>query len=139
MNTTSNPASVCITRILSSTCLNPVVITTCSCVTLIPVVRPPIVGLYAAGGRHLVEVGCRPNRIAGLAGVLFPVVVAVITNIITPRSTTLMNFLVFNGLVHRYNILSSLSRATRGSLTGVVAVLLNLAITSRVCCGSFLG
>ncbi len=142
VNTTSNPATVIITGGLlntSDSVANTVVITTCSCVTLIPVVRPPIVGLLAAGGRHLVHVPCRRGRISGLAGVLFPVMVAIITNMITPRSITLVNFLVFNGLVHRYNILGSLSSATRGMLTGLVAVFLNVAVTYRVRTSGFLG
>ncbi len=138
VNTTSNPASVIITRGLRSRCINTVVITTCSCVTLIPVVRPPIVGTVAAGGRHLVHVPCRRGSISGNAHVVFPVIVATVTNLFSPTSITLMNFLVFNGLVHRYNILGSLSSATRGILTGLVAVFLNVAVTYHVRTSRFL-
>ncbi len=97
VNNTSNPATVFIASHLTPGLLNPVTITTCDCVTLIPIVRPPVVGLLAAGGRHRVIVGPL-ERISGARGVVFPVTIAVLMTLLIPSTAPLMNYLVLNGL-----------------------------------------
>lgn len=58
VNTTSNPAAVFITRGFTARLLTPLAIATFYCVSLIPVVRPPVVELLAAGHREHVHVTC---------------------------------------------------------------------------------
>lgn len=112
--------------------------TTCSCVSLIPVVRPPVVGLLAARGREGVGVS-RLHPISGLREVLFPIVIAVIMYIVLPAATPLINVLVLNGLFGRYKIMERLARATSGTLVCVMIVLLNASMNTAADTRTFLG
>lgn len=138
VNNTSNPATVFMASGLTPRLLNAVTITTCSCVTLIPIVRPPVVHTLAAGGRHDVIVnGLHP--ISGLRGVLFPVVMAIVISLLLPSTTALINVLVLNGLLGRDNEAREVTGTTRGRLVGVMAVVLNLSINTAADTRDFLG
>ncbi len=138
VNNTSNPATVCLASHVTPRLLNPVTITTCSCVTLIPMVRPPVVHTLAAGRRHTVIVA-RIHAISGGRGVVFPIVTTAVVSVLLPSTTPLINYLVLNGLVHRSNIMRHLSGAIRGRLVGVAAMFLNISMNTATATRTFLG
>lgn len=148
VNNTSNPATVFAAVGLTPRLLNPVTVTTCSCVTLIPIVVPLIIGLLYSGGRLDVGVGRRRGgcpsgaRVGGLhmLGVVFPVMMAAIMTLFIPDTMPLVNVLVFNGLIGRvkdgaFHLFST----TSGDVVGTTAVFLKLSINTAVAARTFLG
>lgn len=148
VNNTSKPATVFAAVGLTPRLLNPVTVTTCSCVTLIPIVVPVMIGLFYAGGRLVVGVGRRRGlcpsgaRVGGLhiLGVVFPVTIAAVITLFIPATIPLVNVLVFNGLVGRVNTSADhLFSTTTGDVVGTTAVFLKLDINTAVADRTFLG
>lgn len=145
---TSKPATVFAAVGLTPRLLKPVTVTTCSCVTLIPIVVPLMIGLLYSGGRLSVGVGRRRGgcpsaaRVGGLhiLGVVFPVMIAAMITLFIPDTIPLVNVLVFNGLIGRVKAGAfHLFSTTSGDVVGTTAVFLKLSINTAVATRTFLG
>ena len=67
-----------------------------------------------------------------LAKILFPVVITVITGIVSPRSVALIGFLMFGNLVRVCGVLDSLSETAQKVLSNLVTLFLGITIASKM-------
>ena len=64
--------------------------------------------------------------------ILFPIVITVITGIVSPRSVALIGFLMFGNLIRECGVLDSLSETAQKVLPNLVTLLLGLTIATKM-------
>ena len=70
--------------------------------------------------------------------ILFPIILTVITGLISPRSVSLIGFLMFGNLIRECGVLDSLSETAQKVLANMVTLFLGITIASRMQASAFL-
>lgn len=78
------------------------------------------------------------KQIPQIVKILFPIVITVITGIVSPRSVSLIGFLMFGNLIRECGVLSSLSDTAQKVLANLVTIFLGLTIASKMQADAFL-
>ena len=70
--------------------------------------------------------------------ILFPIIITVITGIVSPRSVALIGFLMFGNLVRECGVLDSLSDTAQKVLANLITLFLGLTIATKMQAAMFL-
>ena len=70
--------------------------------------------------------------------ILFPIVITMITGIVSPRSVALIGFLMFGNLLRECGVLDSLSETAQKVLANLVTLFLGITIAARMQADAFL-
>lgn len=64
--------------------------------------------------------------------ILFPIIITMITGIVSPRSVALIGFLTFGNLLRECGVLDSLSETAQKVLSNLVTILLGITIATKM-------
>ena len=70
--------------------------------------------------------------------ILFPIIITMITGIVSPRSVALIGFLMFGNLLRECGVLDALSETAQKVLANLVTLFLGLTIASKMQAEAFL-
>lgn len=109
-----------------------------SYMALVPIVQPPVIKLLTTKNERLIKMPYKPRQISKTTKILFPIIITMITGIISPRSVALIGFLMFGNLIRECGVLDSLSDTAQKVLANLVTLFLGITIATKMQAEQFL-
>ena len=103
-----------------------------SYMALVPLVQPPVIKLLTTKKERLIRMPYKERSISKTAKILFPIIITMITGIISPRSVALIGFLMFGNLIRECGVLDSLSDTAQKVLANLITLFLGITIATKM-------
>ena len=132
------PTSIFVANFLKSDYLGPIIVAAYSYMALVPIVQPPVIRLITTKKERLIRMNYAEKKVPKLTKILFPIVVTIVAGIISPRSVSLIGFLMFGNLVRECGVLNSLSETAQKVLANLITLFLGITVASKMTAGAFL-
>ena len=116
------PTSIFVAQYFGSKYVGAIMVAAYSYMALVPIIRMP----YA------------PKTVGKLTKILFPIIITVITGLVSPQSVALIGFLMFGNLIRECTVLDSLSETAQKVLSNLVTLFLGLTIATKMQAKDFL-
>lgn len=78
------------------------------------------------------------KEISKTVRILFPIVITIITGIVSPKSVALIGFLMFGNLIRECGVLNNLSDCAQNQLANLITLLLGLTVATKMQAEAFL-
>lgn len=132
------PTSIFVANYLGSQYLGAIIVAAYSYMALVPIVQPPVIKLITTKKERLIRMPYEPKNVTKLTRILFPIVITMITGIVSPRSVALIGFLMFGNLIRECGVLDSLSDTAQKTLANLVTLFLGITIATKMQADQFL-
>ena len=132
------PTSIFVANYFNSKYIGPIIVAAYSYMALVPIVQPPVIKLLTTKKERLIRMPYKPKNVTRLTRILFPIIITMITGIISPRSVALIGFLMFGNLIRECLVLDNLSEAAQKVLANLITLLLGITIASKMTAEAFL-
>jgi len=132
------PTSIFVAGFFKSNYLGPIMVAAYSYMALVPVVQPPIIKLLTTKNERRIRMEYKQNNVSKSTRILFPIVITMITGIVSPQSVALIGFLMFGNLIRECGVLDNLSETAQKVLANLVTLFLGLTIATRMQAEAFL-
>lgn len=126
------PTSIFVANYLNSKYLGAIMVAAYSYMALVPIVQPPIIKLLTTKKERLIRMPYKPKSVSKITKILFPIIITVITGIVSPRSVALIGFLMFGNLIRECGVLESLSETAQKVLSNLVTLFLGITIATKM-------
>ena len=126
------PTSIFVANYFDSLYTGAIMVAAYSYMALVPIVQPPVIKLLTTKKERLIRMEYRPAAVSKTTRILFPIVITIITGIVSPRSVALIGFLMFGNLIRECGVLDSLSKTAQKVLPNLVTLLLGLTIATKM-------
>lgn len=126
------PTSIFVANFFNSKYTGAIMVAAYSYMALVPIVQPPVIKLLTTKKERLIRMEYKQASVSKATRILFPVVITVITGIVSPRSVSLIGFLMFGNLIRECGVLDSLSETAQKVLPNLVTLLLGLTIATKM-------
>ena len=126
------PTSIFVANYFDSLYTGAIMVAAYSYMALVPIVQPPVIKLLTTKKERLIRMEYRPAAVSKTTRILFPIVITIITGIVSPRSVALIGFLMFGNLIRECGVLDSLSETAQKVLPNLVTLLLGLTIATKM-------
>ncbi len=132
------PTSIFVANYLKSSFVGAIVVAAYSYMALVPIIQPPIIKLLTSKKERLIRMEYEEKSVSKLTRILFPIVITVIVGIVSPKSASLVGFLMFGNLIRECGVLGSLSETAQKEFANIVTLLLGLIIGAGMKADEFL-
>ncbi len=132
------PTSIFVANFFGSNYMGAIAVAAYSYMALVPVVQPPVIKLLTSKKERMIRMPYKPANVSKLTKILFPIVITVITGIVSPRSVALIGFLMFGNLIRECTVLDSLSETAQKVLANLVTLFLGITIATKMQAEHFL-
>lgn len=132
------PTSIVVANMLHSQYLGAIMVAAYSYMALVPIIQPPVIKLLTTKKERLIRMDYQGKQVSKLTKILFPIVITIITGLVSPDSVSLIGFLMFGNLIRECGVLNSLSETAQKVLANLVTIFLGLTIASQMHAESFL-
>lgn len=132
------PTSIFVANYLGSNYLGAIMVAAYSYMALVPLVQPPVIKLLTTKKERLIRMPYKQRSISKTTKILFPIVITVITGIVSPRSVALIGFLMFGNLIRECGVLNSLSETAQKVLSNLITLFLGITIATKMQAENFL-
>lgn len=132
------PTSIFVANFFKSNYIGPIIVVAYSYMALVPIIQPPVIKLLTTKNERLIRMKYKDTKISAKTRILFPIVVTIIAGIISPRSVSLVGFLMFGNLIRECGVLKSLSETAQNVLANLVTLLLGITVAARITADAFL-
>ena len=126
------PTSIFVANYLGSNYIGAIMVAAYSYMALVPLVQPPVIRLLTTRQERMIRMPYKQRSISNLAKILFPIVITVVTGIVSPRSVALVGFLMFGNLIRVCGVLDSLSETAQKVLSNLITLFLGLTIATKM-------
>ncbi len=126
------PTSIFVAQYLNSKYIGAIMVAAYSYMALVPIVQPPVIKLLTTKNERLIKMPYKPRQISKTTKILFPIIITMITGIISPRSVALIGFLMFGNLIRECGVLDSLSDTAQKVLANLVTLFLGITIATKM-------
>lgn len=126
------PTSIFVANFLGSKYTGAIMVAAYSYMALVPLVQPPVIKMLTTKNERLIRMPYKQRSVSKLTKILFPIVITVITGIVSPRSVALIGFLMFGNLIRECGVLDSLSETAQKVLSNLVTLLLGITIATKM-------
>ena len=126
------PTSIFVANYLGSRYIGAIMVAAYSYMALVPLVQPPVIRLLTTRQERMIRMPYKQRSISKLAKILFPIVITVVTGIVSPRSVALVGFLMFGNLIRVCGVLDSLSETAQKVLSNLITLFLGLTIATKM-------
>lgn len=99
---------------------------------LVPIIQPPVIKLLTTKKERLIRMPYQEKSVSKTTKILFPIIITMITGIVSPRSVALIGFLMFGNLLRECGVLDSLSETAQKVLSNLVTILLGITIATKM-------
>ncbi len=117
---------------LGSKYLGAIMVAAYSYMALVPIVQPPVIRLLTTKNERRIRMPYQQKKISKRTKILFPILITMITGIVSPRSVALIGFLMFGNLIRECGVLDSLSETAQKVLSNLVTLFLGLTIATKM-------
>ncbi len=132
------PTSIFVANYLNSKYLGAIMVAAYSYMALVPLVQPPVIRLLTTKNERRIRMRYQQHSISKTTKILFPIVITVITGLVSPHSVALVGFLMFGNLIRECGVLDSLSETAQKVLSNLVTLFLGITIAARMKAEDFL-
>lgn len=126
------PTSIFVANFFNSKYTGAIMVAAYSYMALVPIVQPPVIKLLTTKKERLIRMEYKQASVSKATRILFPIVITVITGIVSPRSVSLIGFLMFGNLIRECGVLDSLSETAQKVLPNLITLLLGLTIATKM-------
>jgi oxaloacetate decarboxylase beta subunit len=96
--------------------------------SLVPIIKPPIVRLLTTQDERTVRMPYSIQPVSRIVKILFPIVVTIVVSLIAPKASPLIAALMFGNLIRESGAVELLSEIAQHELSGLVTLFLGLVI-----------
>ena len=132
------PTAIFVANFFESNYLGAIIVAAYSYMALVPIVQPPVIKLITTKEERRIHMAYEQRNISRTTRILFPIVITMITGIVSPRSVALIGFLMFGNLLRECGVLDSLSETAQKVLANLVTLFLGITIAARMQADAFL-
>ena len=132
------PTSIFVANYLNSKYLGAIMVAAYSYMALVPLVQPPVIRLLTTKNERRIRMRYQQHTISKTTKILFPIVITVITGLVSPHSVALVGFLMFGNLIRECGVLDSLSETAQKVLSNLVTLFLGITIAAQMKAEDFL-
>lgn len=132
------PTSIFVANHFDSNYLGAIIVAAYSYMALVPIIQPPVIKAITTKKERLIRMPYEPKSVSKTTKILFPIILTVITGIVSPKSVALIGFLMFGNLIRECGVLDSLSETAQKVLANLVTLFLGITIASKMRATDFL-
>lgn len=132
------PTSIFVANYFNSRYIGAIMVAAYSYMALVPLVQPLVIRLLTTKKERLIRMEYTQKSVSKTTKILFPIIITVITGIVSPRSVALIGFLMFGNLVRECGVLDSLSDTAQKVLANLITLFLGITIATKMQAGMFL-
>ena len=133
------PTSIFVANYFDSKYLGAIMVAAYSYMALVPVVQPPVIKLLTTTKKErMIRMTNKDINVSKRTKILFPIIITVITGLVSPKSAPLIGFLMFGNLIRECGVLDSLSETAQKVLANLVTLFLGLTIATKMQANDFL-
>jgi carboxybiotin decarboxylase len=118
--------------------LGPISVAAYSYMALVPIIQPPVIRLCTTKKERLISMEYKEEKVSLVVQVLFPIIVTIISGLVSPMSVPLVGLLMFGNLIRVCGVLERLSQSAQNELANLVTLLLGITIGSTMVADKFL-
>lgn len=126
------PTSIFVAQYFDSKYLGAIMVAAYSYMALVPLIQPPVIKLLTTKKERLIRMPYEQKSISKRTKILFPIVITMITGIVSPRSVALIGFLMFGNLIRECGVLDSLSETAQKILANLITLFLGITIATKM-------
>ena len=126
------PTSIFVANHFGSKYLGAIMVAAYSYMALVPIVQPPVIKLLTTKKERCIRMTNKDINVSKRTKILFPIVITIITGIVSPKSVALIGFLMFGNLIRECGVLDSLSETAQKVLANLVTLFLGLTIATKM-------
>jgi len=132
------PTSIFVANYFETQYLGAIIVAAYSYMALVPIVQPPVIKLVTTKKERMIRMPYEPKEVSKTTRILFPIILTMITGIVSPRSVALIGFLMFGNLIRECGVLNSLSETAQKVLANLITLFLGITIATKMQASSFL-
>ena len=132
------PTSIFVANYFNSRYIGAIMVAAYSYMALVPLVQPPVIRLLTTKKERMIRMEYTQKSVSKTTKILFPIIITIITGIVSPRSVALIGFLMFGNLVRECGVLDSLSDTAQKVLANLITLFLGITIATKMQAGMFL-
>lgn len=122
------PTAIYVSSKLAPELLGPIAVCAYSYMSLVPIIKPPIVRLLTTQDERTVRMPYSIQPVSRIVKILFPIVVTIVVSLIAPKASPLIAALMFGNLIRESGAVELLSEIAQHELSGLVTLFLGLVI-----------
>ena len=126
------PTSIFVAQYFDSKYLGAIMVAAYSYMALVPLIQSPVIKLLTTRKERLIRMPYEQKNISKRTKILFPIVITMITGIVSPRSVALIGFLMFGNLIRECGVLDSLSETAQKVLANLITLFLGITIATKM-------
>ena len=132
------PTSIFVAQYFNSKYIGAIMVAAYSYMALVPLIQPPVIKAITTKKERRIKMRYEQKNVSKTTKILFPIVITIITGIVSPRSVALVGFLMFGNLVRECGVLESLSETAQKVLANLITLFLGLTIATKMQAAEFL-
>lgn len=132
------PTSIFVANYFNSGYLGQIMVAAYSYMALVPLIQPPVIRALTTKKERLIRMPYEQKSISKRTKILFPIIITMITGIVSPKSVALIGFLMFGNLIRECGVLDSLSETAQKVLANLITLFLGITIASKMQAADFL-
>ena len=132
------PTSIFVAQYFNSKYIGAIMVAAYSYMALVPIIQPPVIKAVTTKKERRIKMHYEQKNVSKTTKILFPIVITIITGIVSPRSVALVGFLMFGNLVRECGVLESLSETAQKVLANLITLFLGLTIATKMQAAEFL-
>jgi len=126
------PTSIFVANYFNSNYLGAIIVAAYSYMALVPIVQPPVIKLCTTRKERRIRMEYSPMSVSKTTRILFPIIITVITGLVSPKSVSLIGFLMFGNLIRECGVLDSLSDTAQKVLANLITLFLGITIATKM-------
>ncbi len=132
------PTSIFVANYFDSNYLGAIMVAAYSYMALVPLIQPPVIKLLTTKNERRIRMSNKDINVSKRTRILFPIIITMITGIVSPKSVALIGFLMFGNLIRECGVLDSLSETAQKVLANLVTLFLGITIATKMQYDQFL-
>jgi oxaloacetate decarboxylase beta subunit len=133
------PTTILVAKMMKSQYLGPILVAAYSYMALVPIIQPAAIKLVTTKKERMIHMKpAEDKEIPRSLKIVFPIVVTIITGLISPQAVPLIGFLMFGNLIRECTRLDSLSETAQKTLSNLVTLLLGLTVSFTMKANDFI-
>ena len=132
------PTSILVANVFGSKYLGAITVAAYSYMALVPIVQPPVIRLLTTKKERRIRMEYAAKPVSKTTKILFPILITIIAGLVSPRSVSLVGFLMFGNLIRECGVLDSLSETAQKVLANLVTLFLGITVATKMQADAFL-
>ena len=122
------PTAIYVSSKLAPELLGPIAVCAYSYMSLVPVIKPPVVRLLTSKKERSIKMAYSVKPVSKTVRIIFPIAVTIVVSLIAPKASPLITALMFGNLIRESGAVEILSETAQHELSGLVTLFLGIVV-----------